>query len=308
MGFIGSNLVPYLLNKGHEVIGFDNLVNPSLLAPGGMKEMSGDNWSKFKFYECDIRSFRHMRSICLAENPDVIVHLAAVGSVPKSFDNPEMFIDVNELGFMNMIKLSKTIGKRLVFASSSSVYGDNTHLPKTEGHEGNALSPYALTKQNNERMAKLFHVEHIGLRFFNVYGPGQRHDSEYSAVIPKWLSGDKIYVNGNGDTVRDYTYVMDVCMAIDLSINSDNSGFVVNVGTGQETSLTRLSNMLSQGRTVIHRPKREGEVLKSVASTEKAEKLLGFVAETSLEDGLKKTAKFYQGLIECNFTANMTSY
>lgn len=305
MGFIGSNLTSHLLNAGYQVIGFDNRSNCSINPTDRIKQNSGKNWKNFKYFDCDIRDLKAMSMICAVERPEIIVHLAALGSVPRSFENPALVIDVNEKGFCNVLTLASSMGvKRVVFASSSSVYGDeNKMVYKTEGNEGEPLSPYALTKSQNEKLAKIWQksgLELIGLRFFNVYGPGQLPDSPYSAVIPKFINDPEIVLNGAGSTVRDFTYVDDVCEAIELCLKSDhNVNFVVNVGTGRSTSIEELANIIlkhRRGIKIIYKAPRAGENPYSVASIIKARQYLNFQASYSLEEGLKKTIAYYEGL------------
>lgn len=301
MGFIGSNLVPHLLNNGHKVVGFDNLVNPSVNPTGRMKSASGQHWDKFKFYNCDIRDLNNMYSICANENPDVIVHLAALGSVPRSFDNPSEVIEVNEKGFSNILLLASGIKcKRVIFASSSSVYGNNFESVKKEGREGSLLSPYALTKSSNEHLARLMckglGIKYVGLRFFNVYGPGQRPDSAYSAVIPKFINDHEIVINGDGSTVRDFTFVDDVCEAIKVSITTPYSNFVCNIGTGRGTDLSMLARLISNSKKEIkYSEPRPGDVKSSIADTKKAQEYLSWSAKVSIDDGIPRTIASYEG-------------
>lgn len=303
MGFIGSNLVPFLLNKGIEVVGFDNNVNPSIMPTDRMKAASGDNWANFKFYECDIRELAVMRSICANELPTMIIHLAALGSVPRSFENPSLWIDVNERGFSNILCLASYFHmNRVVFASSSSVYGEVNSSSKIEGQEGETLSPYALTKKANEELARIWcqniPLKYIGLRFFNVYGPGQIPDSAYSAVIPKFINNPVIKIYGDGEAKRDFTYVDDVCSCIIRAIFSNKTNFVCNVGTGNQTSLNELAQLIKEdGQEIKYVPERQGDVKLSKASTFRAKDFLGFEAKTDIASGIDKTKEFYR-LIE----------
>jgi UDP-N-acetylglucosamine/UDP-N-acetylgalactosamine 4-epimerase len=294
VGFIGSNLVITLLNEGHSVLAFDNLSNASIKPTDRIKAHTGDNWQRFKFYKADIRNIDQMVSI-LSNNPvDIIIHLAAMGSVPKSFAMPSDFIDVNERGFSNMLILAgMTSLKRIVYASSSSVYGDlDKYTLRSEGNCGMPLSPYALSKVHNELLAKMlghkYGITHIGLRFFNVYGPGQRHDSPYSAVIPKFIHGKEIHINGDGSVVRDFTQVDDVSEAI-IKAMQYNVSDVFNVCTGRGTSILELANIISNGKKKINfLPARTSDVPVSIGDTVKAENLLGFKATRHVQFELQR--------------------
>lgn len=295
-GFIGSNLVTHLLNAGHEVIGFDSLVNCSIDPTDRIKQQSGQNWSNFKFFKCDIRSYEQMLSFALNERPEYIIHLAALGSVPRSFQDPASVSSVNVTGFINVMTLAKALEvKRVVFASSSSVYG-SAQGSRTEDNIGLPLSPYALSKQTNELFAGIWGQEYVGLRFFNVYGPGQLVDSPYSAVIPRFINGKEITIYGDGETVRDFTYVDDVCEAIELSLTTDRPNEIYNVCTGQGTSLKQLANLCKGKREVKHIELRPGDIKESIGIPFKAEVFLKFKAVTGIEEGIEKTIKYYEGL------------
>lgn len=302
MGFIGSNLVPYLLNSGHEVIGIDNLLNPSINPTDRMKANSKENWERFKFWNADIRDLQNIHSIVINEKPTHVVHLAALGSVPRSWDQPGLVTDINERGFINVLQAATAIGaERFVFASSSSVYGPSEKNVKWEGQILYPVSPYALTKVQNERFAALWcntmGMEWMALRFFNVYGPGQRHDSCYSAVIPTWINDEKIKINGDGTIVRDFTYVDDVAKAIFKSLTCRESNEIINVGTCQGTSLNRLADIIKYWlpRDVEHGDQRLGDSKISIADDTKMESVLGMRATTKIEDGLAETIRFYKG-------------
>lgn len=304
-GFIGSNLVPYLLNKGNvEVIGVDNLLNPSINPTNRMKSSCNPGaWDKFKFWNADIRELQNIYSIFINERPDAVIHLAALGSVPRSWDQPGLVTDINERGFINILQASSAIkAKRIVFASSSSVYGPSEKNIKWEGMQLNPASPYALTKINNERFADLWcgniGLEWIGLRFFNVYGPGQRHDSDYSAVIPKFITGDKITINGDGLTIRDFTFVNDVCRAIWKSLICKEYNTLINVGSGYGTNLNKLAELitLNDKKEIIYKDFRPGDSKISIADTAKMINILGNNKITSIEEGICYTKEFYKSL------------
>lgn len=300
MGFIGSNLIPALLKNNHNVIGFDNNSNPSLNPTDRMKAESGEKWKNFTFFKADVMCLEHMLSICSNFQPDAIIHLAAIGSVPRSFDEPAKYISTNEIGFLNVLYLSQVFKvKRLIYASSSSVYGDADVLPRKEGFEGKPMSPYALSKLHNESVARMwkqsYGLSSIGLRFFNVYGPGQRADSVYSAVIPKWINSDKIYVYGDGEILRDYTYVGDVVSSIQCALYGKDNHYVANVGTGWGTTLNDLALLVSQGTKVIeYRPARPGDVKTSFACTKLLQQMIGYKPSTTIDEGIRKTIKFYR--------------
>lgn len=302
MGFIGSNVASHLLNAGHDVVGFDSLANCSINPTDRIKQNSGNNWNNFKFYECDIRDLKAMNTICIHEKPEMVVHLAALGSVPRSFENPSLVIDVNERGFCNVLTLASSVGvKRVVFASSSSVYGDDQNPLRSEGMEGEPLSPYALTKLQNEKLAKIWsknsNLEHIGLRFFNVYGPGQLPNSPYSAVIPRFINSDKIIIYGDGNTVRDFTYVDDVSRAIELALTCKAKNLCMNIGTGRQTSINQLASLISGGvKPVVYAKERPADVKKSVADTRVAQELLKFKSSHAVVTGLKKTIAYYESM------------
>jgi len=298
LGFIGSNLVPRLLSDGHSVVGFDNMSNCSPNATHRMKALCGPiNWGNFKFYNADVREFNAMHSICTHHAIDAIVHLAAIGSVPRSFNDPAAYVDNNEKGFVNVAKLASHLAiKRLVYASSSSVYGSQP--VKDERFVPEPLSPYAISKFANELFANVWSratgVRMTGLRFFNVYGPGQHHGGAYSAVIPEFITNPHPTVNGSDAIERDFTYVEDVCDAIILAISSADSRGVYNVGTGVTTSLAQILGMI--GKQAKLGPRRPGDVMSSHAVTSLSEHQLGFKARTKFADGLIKTVEYFERL------------
>lgn len=300
MGFIGSNVVPMMLMMGYDVIGIDNLANPSIKPTDRMKKSSGKNWDKFNFYNLDITSPSSIYSICCDKKVDFVVHLAALGSVPKSLAYPKQFNEVNINGFFSVIELSKALGaKRLIFASSSSVYGDDESAERREGREGKLLSPYAITKRANEDYARIYaapELEYIGFRFFNVYGPGQSLNGAYSAVIPRFMTDEELTIYGDGSTIRDYTYVGDVSIAIMIALQTKNTNFICNVGAGHGVSLNELARAAYPNKKINYKEKRKGDVQSSIASTELCEKMLGFKPRTPLTDGLNRTREFYESL------------
>lgn len=298
-GFIGSNLTSFLLNKGVEVIGYDNLSNESILSTDRMKQESGENWKNFKYYQMDIRATDSLNSIFYNESPDYVVHLAARGSVPKSFINPGDYIDNNERGFANILMasaLSKV--KRVIYASSSSVYGSNPKSLRSESDSPLPQSPYALTKLHNEQLARVFGsycgLETTGLRFFNVYGPGQNSQSVYAAVIPKFFNSSAILINGDGSQVRDFTFVSDVCEAVYASINSKDSNMVLNVGTGIGTTIKNIAELISRGEKQIeNREPRFGDIPTSIADLTNIRKILKWEPRVQLEHGIEIMRTYY---------------
>lgn len=308
MGFIGSNLISKLLNNGFNVIGFDNLENPSIDPTTRAKNSTFYRWENFKFYKIDINNYDGMKSILLAENKPIhgIIHLAARGSVPRSFLHPIETAYINEVGFVSICQLALDLKvDRLVFASSSSVYGDNKFFLKEEKSLGNPLSPYAVSKRSNEMFAECWlkqaNIPYFGLRFFNVYGPGQIVNSAYSAVIPKFITMQNPIVHGDGTTIRDFTYVDDVTDGIILALKADRklSG-LINIGTGCPTSLNSLINFLGKADKKINSIERKSDIKTSVADTRLAKELIGFVAKTSIEDGLNKTSEYYNSIKDKN--------
>lgn len=302
-GFVGSNLVPKLLAAKHNVIGFDNLSNVMPDVSDRMKANSGSDWKRFKFFKLNVCDMEPMMAVCAHEGIDAIVHLAALGSVPRSFTDPVAYVENNEKGFVSVAAIASRLGVgRVVYASSSAVYGNADPMQKrTVGKEGAPLSPYAVSKIQNELFASVMAIkgglEFIGLRFFNVYGPGQSPMSAYSAVIPRFICETTPKINGSGDICRDFTYVDDVTRAIGLAltVKLNFPSIVCNVGTGKATSLRKLLEII--GKDAIEGPKRFGDVKNSVADTSCASAKLGFKAETSIEHGLAQTIKYYQGMM-----------
>lgn len=300
MGFIGSNLVSHLLRQGHKIIGIDNLVNPSIMPTDRIKTEAGDKWANFSFWNLDITEEKSINALFYNESPEYVVHLAALGSVPRSFANPTRVIQTNEAGFSNvLLACASHKVKRLIYASSSSVYGASPLQVRSEGDPPMPRSPYALSKLNNEVLASLMYeycgIESLGMRFFNVYGPGQNSLSPYAAVIPKFFNNDVIIINGDGSQVRDFTYVGDVCEAIAMSLKGPAKNTILNIGTGHGTSINRLAELIGEGKKQIeYREARHGDVKTSVANTFKTEKLLGFKAHVPIEQGIDIVRDFYK--------------
>ncbi len=295
-GFIGSNLVGYLLNNNAKKVRvLDNL------STGFMKNLASfqDNPS-FEFMEGDIRNLETCKKAM--EGIDYVSHQAALGSVPRSINDPLTSNEVNVTGFLNMLvaqKESKTV-KRLVYAASSSTYGDSPNLPKVEDTIGKPLSPYAVTKLVNELYADVFYktygTQTIGLRYFNVFGPNQSPTGAYAAVIPLFMQALKDEkaptINGDGEQTRDFTFVQNAVQANIRAFFAEEEAVnqVFNVAYGERISLNTLWNDLQNisGKkiTAIYGPNRKGDVRDSLANIDKARKLLGYDPLFSVKDGL----------------------
>jgi len=304
-GFIGSNLVEKLLNDDRIsfVRVFDNL------ATGSLKNMSSfSSHPKFEFLEGDIRDFNACLTAC--KGIDLISHQAALGSVPRSVADPLTTNDVNITGTLHIFTAAKEQKiRRVIYAASSSTYGDHPGLPKVEDKIGNPLSPYAVTKYVNELYARvyasLYQVQFIGLRYFNIFGPRQNPNGPYAAVIPLFaesILNDKApVINGDGSHSRDFTYVDNAVQANILSLltnNPDALNQVYNIACGYQTSLLELFNHLKaeSGSLLepVHGPERTGDVKHSLADISKARALLGYQPEVSVDEGLKKTFAWYK--------------
>ena len=304
-GFIGSNLVKSLIQdvRVSAVKVLDNLETGSIKNLAELKVNS-----KFEFIEGDIRNY----AICLgaAEGMDIISHQAALGSVPRSVADPLTTHEVNATGTLNVFNAARENNiKRVVYAASSSTYGDHPGLPKVEDKIGAPISPYGITKLMNEIYAKVFadlyHMEFIGLRYFNVYGPYQNPAGPYAAVIPLFIKlflVDKSpVINGDGEHSRDFTYVEDVVQANLLAMfteSKDAVNQVYNIAKGEKTSLNDLVSILQEITNkkieAVHGQDRNGDIKHSLADISKAKKLLGYHPFTSPVDGLRKTFDWYK--------------
>ena len=304
-GFIGSNIADALL--GDSRVDFirilDNLATGSIQ---NIQHFKGNK--KVEFIEGDIRNFDTCCKAC--EGMDLIDHQAALGSVPRSIKDPLITNDVNITGTLNIFNAAKDLGiKRVVYAASSSTYGDHPGLPKVENVIGKPLSPYAVTKYVNELYAEvygsLFHMQMIGLRYFNVFGPRQNPQGPYAAVIPLFvqaiLDNQAPVINGDGSHSRDFTYVDNAVQAnIKALFTSNEKAFnqVYNIAFGKKTSLLELFNYLKKisGSELkpIHGPERPGDVKHSQADISKAKKWLDYDPEISVEEGLKKTFDWHR--------------
>tara|TARA_R110000850_G_scaffold277086_1_gene422320 strand:- start:44500 stop:45474 length:975 start_codon:yes stop_codon:yes gene_type:complete len=302
-GFIGSNLVAYLLKyKAKKVRVLDNL------ATGFLKNISEfRDLSNFEFMEGDIRDLETCKSAM--KDMDFVSHQAALGSVPRSINDPITSNDVNINGFLNMLVAQKESGsvKRLVYAASSSTYGDSKKLPKVEDEIGRPLSPYAVTKYVNELYADVFYktykTQTIGLRYFNVFGPNQSPTGAYAAVIPLFMQALKDKkaptINGDGLQTRDFTYVENAVQANVKAFFAEENAVneVFNVAYGEQISLNTLwENLQDISNTeleAVYGPPRVGDVRDSLAEILKAKQLLGYKPEFSVYDGLKITWKHF---------------
>lgn len=314
-GFIGSNLVEALLQHGCEVTGLDSFVTGFARNLAAVQRSVGeDAWSKFRMIEGDIRSMEDCRAAC--RGVDLILHQAALGSVPRSLQHPEATNDANVGGFVNMLTAARDAGvKRFVYASSSSVYGDEPNLPKVEERLGNVLSPYALSKLVNEQYAAIFArcygMECVGMRYFNVFGPRQDPGGAYAAVIPLWfaamLKNEPIYINGDGETSRDFCFVANVVQAnlrAALAADSKAVNRAYNIACGGRTTLNQLVERIAEAihavmpdrevkPQVVHRDFRAGDVRHSLADISAARNLLGYEPTHQIGDGLREAAEFY---------------
>lgn len=313
-GFIGSNLLETLLMLDQQVVGLDNFLTGHQRNLDEVRiSVRLERWKNFEFIQGDIRDFTACDSAC--SGVDFVLHQAALGSVPRSIDDPITTNEHNVAGFLNILVAARDAGvKRFVYASSSSVYGDHPDLPKKEDSVGRPLSPYAVTKQVNETYAAVFaevyNLSVIGLRYFNVFGPRQDPDGPYAAVIPKWfaglIKGEEIYINGDGETSRDFCYVDNAVQANLLAACAENGSAlsqVYNVACGERTTLNELFE-LTRCNVMKHAPKvseakpcyrdfRPGDVRHSLADISKAKKHLGFAPRYSVRDGLEKAGKWY---------------
>ena len=311
-GFIGSNLLEHLLVLNQKVVGMDNFSTGFNHNLEKVKEkVSRKQWENFKFIEGDVRSSKSCESVC--SGADYVLHQAALGSVPRSINDPRLTNENNINGHLNMMIAAKDASVRsFTYAASSSTYGDHPALPKIEENIGKPLSPYAVTKLVNELYADVFantyNFNSIGLRYFNVFGKRQNPSGAYAAVIPKWISalleGKQITINGDGSISRDFCYIKNVVQANILAATAedDAKNRVYNISYGQKTSLIELSNYLveilqenkvSVSTAPIYGDNRPGDILHSLADITKAAKFLGYAPTFSIQDGLQETIPWY---------------
>ena len=309
-GFIGSNIAETLLRWGQRVTILDNLATGYEANVQAALTQSGAEADRLAFIEGDIRDLETCRRAC--EGVDYVIHQAALGSVPRSIADPITSNDSNVNGFLNMLVGARDAeAKRFVYASSSSVYGDHPGLPKVEDQTGTPLSPYAITKAVNELYAQTFAqhygLETVGLRYFNVFGPRQDPDGPYAAVIPKWigqmLSGERCFINGDGETSRDFCYVANAVQANLLAATQpEAAGRVYNVAYGERTTLNELHAVLREGlatyapqviETPEYREFRAGDVRHSLADISAAQERMGYAPTHSATEGLTEAMGWY---------------
>jgi UDP-N-acetylglucosamine 4-epimerase len=313
-GFIGSHLLEALLNLDQEVIGLDNFATGLQRNLDEVRdEVTPQQWQRFRFFNGDIRNLDDCRRA--TAGVEYVLHQAALGSVPRSLENPLMTHEVNSSGFLNVIVAARDAKvKRMVYASSSSVYGDHPDLPKVESRIGNPLSPYAFTKRSNEIYAEVFArcygFRSIGLRYFNIFGPRQDPDSAYAAVIPLWISslirGEPAYINGDGETSRDFCYIANAVQINLLAATTGNpaaTGQIYNVALQERTTLKHLFSMVREelakrfpklAKTeAVYREFRAGDVRHSLADISKARDLLAYAPTHRIGDGLAEAMDWY---------------
>jgi UDP-N-acetylglucosamine 4-epimerase len=307
-GFIGTNLCEYFLSKGYFVICFDNFAT-------GHKHNIAEFLvhESFKLIEGDIRNLEQCKNAVIGV--DYVLHQAALGSVPRSINDPITSNEVNVSGFLNMLVASKDAGvQRFIYAASSSTYGDSESLPKVEDKIGKPLSPYAITKYVNELYAEIFSntygFETIGLRYFNVFGRRQDPNGAYAAVIPKFvmqlMKHESPVINGDGNFSRDFTYIDNVIQMNELAMltpNPEAINTVYNTAYGDRTTLNDMVSYLKEylsefdsaiaGIDVVNGPNRVGDIPHSLASIDKAKRLLNYTPKYSFQDGLNDAVKWY---------------
>ena len=312
-GFIGSNLLETLLKLDQTVVGLDNF------ATGYQKNLdevqsivSNDQWQRFSFIESDIRNFADCQKAC--SGVDYVLHQAALGSVPRSLADPIKTNEVNISGFLNMLTAARDAEvSSFTYAASSSTYGDHPGLPKVEDKIGKPLSPYAVTKYVNELYADVFARSYgfksIGLRYFNVFGRRQDPDGAYAAVIPKWtaamIKNDTVFINGDGETSRDFCYIENTVQANILAAttqNEDATNQVYNVAVGDRTTLNELFNAIKSAladngvtyeQEPTYRDFRPGDVRHSQADVSKANSLLGYEPKFNISQGIDEAMAWY---------------
>jgi UDP-N-acetylglucosamine/UDP-N-acetylgalactosamine 4-epimerase len=313
-GFIGSNLLEALLKLDQNVVGLDNFATGHQRNLDEVQTLvTPEQWARFNFIQGDIRELVDCQKACIGV--DYVLHQAALGSVPRSLADPITTNAANITGFLNMLVAARDAGvKSFTYAASSSTYGDHPALPKVEDRIGKPLSPYAVTKYVNELYADVFARSYgfkaNGLRYFNVFGPRQDPNGAYAAVIPKWISslikGEPVYINGDGETSRDFCFIANVVQANLLSAttqNPDTVNQVYNVAVGDRTSLNELYAQLQrnllpiypqlQDAKPVYRDFRAGDVRHSLADISKAQNLLGYAPTQRIGQGLELAMPWY---------------
>jgi len=290
-GFVGSHLVKLLVEEGHKITVIDNLHK-------GKKENLASIINKIKFQKIDVRDYESLRKIL--KNVDGVFHQAALTVVQDSFLRPEEYFDVNVHGTENIFKLANENKFKVVYASSSSVYGHKLETPITEDAERNPINPYGKTKLEDEYLVEKYsklNTEIIGLRYFNIFGKGQT--IEYAGVITKFLDrineGKSPIIFGNGSQIRDFIHVSDVARSNLMAMNSDSSNLIVNIGTGNAISILELANMIIDASGLKIEPifaeALEGDIKKSLADISQAKKYFNWEPKIELQDWLKEILK-----------------
>ncbi len=313
-GFIGSNLVEHLLKLDQRVVGLDNFATGHRKNLNQLKDLvTASQWERFRFLDADLRVSHLCHEACTGV--DYVLHQGALGSVPRSVADPVTSNEANVLGFLNIMLAARDAKvKRLVYASSSSVYGDHPDLPKVEDRIGNVLSPYAATKKFNEIYADVFARTYgfkaIGLRYFNVFGPRQDPDGAYAAVMPKWVASllkkEPVFINGDGETSRDFCFVENVVQANLLAATTQNEDALnqaYNIAVGDRTTLNDLYRAIHDGlrrrnpalpeQKPTYRDFRVGDVRHSLANVDKARRLLGYAPTHTMPQGLELALDWY---------------
>ncbi|WP_201555158.1 NAD-dependent epimerase/dehydratase family protein [Psychrobacter sp. 72-O-c] len=311
-GFIGSNLLETLLLLNQKVVGLDNFATGFQHNLDEVQALvSAQQWQNFTFIEGDIRNLKDCQVACTGV--DYVLHQAALGSVPRSIADPIATNDTNINGYLNMLVAARDAHvSSFTYAASSSTYGDHPALPKVEDAIGNPLSPYAVTKYVNELYADVFARTYdfntIGLRYFNIFGKRQTPDGAYAAVIPKWtaamIQGDKVFVNGDGDTSRDFNFIENAVQAniLAATANSDAKNQVYNVAVGGRTTLNTLftalkdslsENGVSYNQDPVYQDFRAGDVRHSQADISKIQTRLGYDPQFDIIQGIEKAMPWY---------------
>lgn len=312
-GFIGSNLLETLLKLNQTVVGLDNFATGYQRNLDEVQSLvSAEQWQRFSFIQGDIRNFLDCKQAC--SDVDYVLHQAALGSVPRSLADPITTNEVNISGFLNMLTVARDAQvQSFTYAASSSTYGDHPGLPKVEDKIGNPLSPYAVTKYVNELYADVFARSYgfksIGLRYFNVFGRRQDPDGAYAAVIPKWtaamIKGDNVFINGDGETSRDFCYIENTVQANILAATTQNqeaTNQVYNVAVGDRTTLNELfsaiksalaDNKIHYEHQPTYRNFRPGDVRHSQADITKANSLLGYEPKFNISQGIDEAMTWY---------------
>ena len=317
-GFIGSNLIEFLLQNNQKVVGLDNFsTGYQKNIDEALTSVTAEQRKNLTFIEGDIADFATCEKAC--QGVDIVLHQAALGSVPRSIADPITSNNSNITGVLNMLTAAKDAGiKRFVYASSSSVYGDSKELPKVEERTGKLLSPYAVMKMTAELYAgvftKTYGIETIGLRYFNVFGKRQDPDGAYAAVIPKWVSslikGEEIYINGDGETSRDFTYIDNVVqmnILAGLTSNEKAFGEAFNVAVGGRNTLNELYDLIQDQllelkiknyelimkKGPVYRDFRAGDIRHSNADITKAKTVVGYAPTHTIYQGMEEAITWY---------------